>query len=547
MQKYRLRDFEFSISPTTWNIAQDLVQEAAVHGLREVEKHFWIAQVNTPEGAVEVEIMLTPQRVKAYTCECWSENRRLMCPHIAATLLKVRQFLQQNTAERQEKARSRRNNDTHRITVPDVLLHAELAELKDFVRSYARRDRDFSLALKTWFAGHLTGSTNPFALVLDAALPKNSGMQKTRESDYRRLRKTLDDLTQQMQSAVAEPNLPLALQIATAMLEKTNPMLLRSAEDRQQQFGQYGREALEQIGKMLSQSIPPEFKASIWQQLVSWLETGHLPAGQDNILLRIISEQVKENAVFADVQAVFDRFSPPIPDLILHTYLVALSVRKLPQALLPVMDSYAGTPGAIKSAIEMFLELGHHESAALLSDHFIGKSIFKPHQLREMEDLQLRIANQFNDPERRKLKSSSGDQWPAQLQALLEQLSHTGERSHIAIVLAAEQELEALARLLATNSDINAILPYEHLLSDDFLQEHYTRLLQQFLSDHFGLPASVQVRKNLAGLVKQKRNTLVQRIIDALCVSYPDRTGLKEELMEVFPNIFRHPAMFNLG
>ncbi|MGI9159769.1 MAG: hypothetical protein ACR2K1_08465, partial [Saprospiraceae bacterium] len=121
MNKYRLSDFEFYIDPSTWNSAQDLLQAGAIRSLREVEKHFWVAAADTPGGALEVEVIITPHRIKAYACECWSENRRLMCPHIAAVLLKVRQYLEQRQEERRKIREVRQEKALNRLTVPGEL------------------------------------------------------------------------------------------------------------------------------------------------------------------------------------------------------------------------------------------------------------------------------------------------------------------------------------------------------------------------------------------------------------------------------------------
>ena len=101
MQKLWLKNFEFQINPATWNAAQDLGQAGRVKNLREIEKHFWVALVEDGEFNLETEIIITPHKIKAFTCECWAEGRRLMCPHIAAALLKIRQFLAQKAEARQ--------------------------------------------------------------------------------------------------------------------------------------------------------------------------------------------------------------------------------------------------------------------------------------------------------------------------------------------------------------------------------------------------------------------------------------------------------------
>jgi hypothetical protein len=106
VQKLWLKNFEFQISPNTWNAAQDLVLAGGIRSLQEVEKHFWVATVVDGTLQYEVETIITPNKIKAFTCECWAEGRRLMCPHIAAALFKVRQFLEINRTKRARKCSS---------------------------------------------------------------------------------------------------------------------------------------------------------------------------------------------------------------------------------------------------------------------------------------------------------------------------------------------------------------------------------------------------------------------------------------------------------
>ena len=69
MQKLWLKDCEHHISAATWNTADELLQAGSVKALREVEKHFWVASVDAPDGIYEIEVMITPHKIKAFTCE----------------------------------------------------------------------------------------------------------------------------------------------------------------------------------------------------------------------------------------------------------------------------------------------------------------------------------------------------------------------------------------------------------------------------------------------------------------------------------------------
>ncbi|MBL7809430.1 MAG: hypothetical protein JNN28_16545, partial [Saprospiraceae bacterium] len=225
MQKLSLKDFEHSISPATWEAADDLVQAGAVKNLQEVERHFWVALVETDEGDYEAEVMITPLKIKAYACECFGEGRRLMCAHIAATLIRVRQFLEQRSDAKRLKAEQKTSSELTRFTVQTALENAEPEALQDFVRDYARQDKDFALALKTRFASLVTDSENPYALVLDSVLPKVGATGKFGEPEFRRLRKALDGLEEQLDRAVEQLDFRTMYLISTAIFTKTQHLL----------------------------------------------------------------------------------------------------------------------------------------------------------------------------------------------------------------------------------------------------------------------------------------------------------------------------------
>ncbi len=235
IKKLSLKDFEHNISAATWLAADELVQGGKVKMLREVEKHFWVALVEDGEASYETEQIITPHKIKAFTCECFTEGRSLMCPHVAATLIKVRQFLEQRAQEREirrDAAATAAAAEPSRLTVQDALENVPSEALEEFVREYARRDRDFALALKTYFAGTVTEAENPYALVLESVVPKNLPTKPFREPDFRRLRKTLDDLEMQMNDAILQHHHRTVFQLSSAILLKISPLLPKLEEPR---------------------------------------------------------------------------------------------------------------------------------------------------------------------------------------------------------------------------------------------------------------------------------------------------------------------------
>lgn len=551
MHKYRLKDFEFSINPNTWNSAQDLAQAGAVKALREVEKNFWVAAVDTPEGSREVEVIITPQKIKAYTCECWSEDRRFMCPHIAAVLLKIRQYLEHRQEERQKLRENRQDKASNRLTVQSVLEDVPREDLLEFVKNYARRDRDFSLALKTWFAGQLKGHQNPFVLILESAIPGTP----MRTNERRRLRKTLDDLIVQLETAVKEGYLQRVTQITVAIVEKIAPLRPKSVEWPESELLHYCHLALNALQNAAWYAGSPESQEALWQTLCRWVESAWFPQALNTDLIRLMYKYGSRPGRFEDIERMFDNAPSPVPDRLLQLYIAVLAGADRPEAVVKVLEHTASQPASLLDTIRLLQGL-HLDKAALAAAEFIAKHhTLHPTAKRELEDRILQLAERLSDRPQllfwlrkrfiesgsteifQRLKQASGTDWPSILSQLLQELQERGDRRRLAALFIAEKEFKALESLLQHCTDTDLLDLYAGALSDEFLYTRYKEVLSEYLHEHFGKPAAMYVRQTLGGLLKTGKNALVRRIIQDLTEQFSDRPSLPEELAELFPGM----------
>ncbi|MEZ4965365.1 MAG: hypothetical protein R2791_08985 [Saprospiraceae bacterium] len=557
MQKLWLKNFEHHISGTTWSTADDLVQAGSVKALREVEKHFWVALVEDEEGGpYEVEVMITPHKIKAFTCECWSAGRRLMCAHIAAALLKLRQFLEQKTEENKSKAEKQANAGLQRITVGNILDSATPEALSEFVQEYARRDRDFALALKTWFAGVVPGAENPFALVLDSVIPKNIQDKKMREPDLRRLRQTLDDLNRQLGGALEEHNYPAAFQIAGTILEKIPPLVSKLDDTRRQMLLEQCQSAFSQIEKFQDSQISPELRESAWGFIFDLVPGAHFPPEMHGDVLRFLVKEAAGEEKFGRISGMYDQTPTPVPDVVMFLFAGALARRGAHDAVIRILEEHISQPALLKEALVMLAYIGETESAFRAGEYFLDRVKFSLGQRREIERMLEEIARRDGDGARRirllwrqflrsldfeyfnEMKAVAGKDWPNELKRRLSELRRQGNDNVTAVVLAAEGEKDELARLLEKQNDLQQFQQYENLfLPEDrsFVRDRYIELLAGYLSQHFGRQASAFVRQQLAGLLQKNEPDTVLEIIRALVGRFSDRPSLPEELAELFP------------
>lgn len=558
--KYWLKDFEHNISPATWEAADRLCQSASVRNLREIEIHFWVARVDVDDDSFETEVIITPHKIKAYACECFTPGRHLMCVHIAASLLKIRQFLDHRAEERRVKAEAAQSNELSRITVQSVLEKATPADIDAFVRDYARRDRDFALALKTWFAGSVTAADNPYMLVLDSVFPKSTPLKGYKDPDFRRVRKALDGLEVQLNIAAAEGNFRGSFQIAVAILLKTLPVLEKLEGNRHEALLYFCQLALQKLTEISDRNLSVELRESAWDFIFDTGTKGYFPAEMNRKAILFLSGAAVNADKAERIRVLFDETPHPAPAFLLELYLASLAVRQMPKAVPKVLEDFLEMPEMIHSAILQLYYMKHWDAVLEAGSYFLTKAVFSPKNQREVEDVLLFVVEQLgngtmqvdllrqrfmksgNFEAFRKLKIAAGETWPQLREKMVEDLSAKGEINILAAALAAEGLLEELAQLLEKNGTITLLQRYESYFFDkklDFLRSQYVVLLSKHLDEHFGAPAAVFVRQSLSALVQKGQPELVYQIAKALIACFPERAALPEELAEMLPKAKR--------
>ena len=558
MQKYALKDFEFRINPATWHSADQLAQSGAVKGLGEVEKHFWTAFVEDEDDRYEVEVIITPHRIKAYTCECWGENRRLMCTHVVATLLKLRQYLDQRAENRQAASTAKTPKPLSRLTVSQVLETADSDALFECVRTYARQDRDFALSLKTWFAGGVNDAENPFSLILDSLLPKPGKTGTWREADLRRLRKTLDNLRAQLALAQTTDNRRLRYQIGAAILQKTLPLLAKSEARQQTSLTEYCVEAFETVRDLYQQpSLPPELSQAIWQLLSELGAQGQFPTELNRDALRFLGDVAASDPdKHRALQTMFDQTPFPAPAFLLQWFVYTLAKRNIPHTVQRVLEDYRHQPEHIKDTLVQLYYLNQGPAIFSAADAFLLEGIFNTTQKRDIEDILFLVAEKTGNNAYktryfqnkfiktglqewyRQLKDLSGKKWPAARGKLLTALREKGDIVTIATLYSAEGMLEPLRGLLESEANLSLLQACETVLLPEhkpFVQNQYVEILSAHLREHFGRPASAFVREKLAPLLQKNQQDLVVDIMRTLIATFADRPALADEFVELFP------------
>ncbi len=526
----------------------------AVRQLQEIERHFWVATIADGARQVEAEVIITPSKIKAFACECWPEGRRLMCPHIAAALVKIRQYLHQKAQEREAQTQAAEEARARRLSVDNILARAETADLAAFVRHYAERDATFSLALKAYFAGKVADSDEHYIAVLKSALPKDDKARQLRPTEMRRARLALDTLMAQ-----ANDEHPMAaFRISTAVLQQLAERTALAESPQRDEWLGYCRQALQRLTD--SEHLAPEQREQAQHLLMKVFTQGSYP--QELVLdtLRFLGRAARDESGYQHIRRQFDQAAYPIPTPVLLLFGAALAERRQPETLQRVLEAHLDEPERMAYILETLAQTGYHEATVSAGIMLLEKARLPLRQQLALESrliasaetvgdttrlaslLRRRFCRQGDAPTLTRLRQVSGTYWPAERERLLAELRERNAYDKAAIVLAEEKDLKALATLLRERADVNALQSYEDLFlpqHTDFVREIYAEALSRYLNEHFGKQSADHAREYLAALVQKGQQALAIQIAQTLVDRFPDRTYLPETLAEAFPKAQR--------
>ncbi|MCC7246546.1 MAG: hypothetical protein IT269_12765 [Saprospiraceae bacterium] len=556
IRKLLLEDFDLNLQASVRQQAEDL--QASVMQMRELEKHFWAATVETDAGHYDVEVVITPARIKEFSCTCFFSGRRSMCPHIAATLLKVRSFLEQKQTEKRilSTEKTQKEAASSHLTPKAIIQAASEQDLRDFLLEYARRDVDFALALKVRFARQMNTREQPWEKLLDTALPKHA--EKASPSDWKRFLNTANALQQHQAEAVKQTDWSEAVAINSALLSKLGELRWPQKSSGKQGIESLFQTALAQLTNLPDESLSPELREKVWQLIMSLGQEGKLAQSALTVVVPFMARKAQETHYFDAIKQSFQQSGDTSGSFAQTTLIAAMLGRNLPEAALKVWESQTPTltPQALADVILQWAAWLPGEAISRLLILALKQPDWTPRQKTQIENALLELAIKLNDTEAQatvfrrrfqetaqtswleRLRDVSGAQWPEVRHELIFVLEKMEDKAPLLSLYFYEKNIEKLIELLEQQNDLKLIQRIE----DDLLEfkpemvfKAYQRRLVDYLSDHFGAPSLAWVRLQLANLLHKGQMDMVISLMRFLVQHFPERQALASELLELFP------------
>ena len=561
---FSISDIEQQFSESLLLQAEMLLDQQAVENLFELEKHLWIAQVS----GQEVEMQISPSKVKALTCDCKTFQSKGGCAHVVAGLMALRRHLR--NSPKPTEARNSSNNRTkttpHKLTIPKILENVEREELLDFIRQYARTNRNFALALKARFAGNVLLSDDrlKYRQLLDSVI--SNARNKKDQLSYRATQKIIkiaqELIAQAEQAAVAgDPN--EALNILEALVEKIAPVIKKAAglEDKLENLME---QTFQKFDAILDQDIAPALKQRIWDFLTEeskksvYLHSFPCFLHIFKLLQRLAEERAQMVALRKLMDFMLHRKKlKPSFRAKLHVWTFELLQRENKSSEAEeYLILHLHEPEFLLFATHQAYNYGEYERAKFLAHQGL-QDIQQSYIKEELTEVLFQIAKKEEKPERihqyalqrflstkdkqyfEVLRETMPENWDDTLEevinALKKQPYSLKKRDVLAFIFETTGKTPELLEYIRELKSLDLLVRYDYLFKHqkDIIKELYLDMTLQYLRSHIGRKTSQKVRETLQHLYQSGNHELGNFLLDRFKQEFPERHTLMEEL-EVF-------------
>ncbi len=204
---YSLQNFEKQVSNPVLKRGKEYFESGAVTDLKEARAGLWQAEVEGTD-VYEVEIQLTNNSIKSYSCNCPFDGE--ICKHVTAVLFAIREekIMEIETPKP--------------LSFDNLLAKVTHKEYKEFVKSYASKNKDFKSAFELAFANkdENVDLGKKYLTALKRIIKKNSDRGFVGYHDARGLVGDIGTLLADVENLLEKQHFRDAFAISSAMLKE---------------------------------------------------------------------------------------------------------------------------------------------------------------------------------------------------------------------------------------------------------------------------------------------------------------------------------------
>lgn len=555
---FQIDHIELHIDDKFVELGEQLLQKQALTSLYESEKNLWLGNI-LDRNAFEVEIQMVSHRIKAITCDCQTFKDHQVCAHSTAVLLELRNRKKQALEKKEvPKKAARKSGST--LTINTILQNISKEQLEQFVKAFARQNRNFSVALKTKFAAsvEVEDSQLKYLQVLKGAISVNCNSKgEFSVKNMQQILKIAYQMIAQAEDMIALRNYTEGFSILEACLIRISPLLKYNPE--QEENENFVFRVLQISWDLYGKEIAPLLKGRIWsfyseESFKSFYFSEALNTHFFQFLLTITEEVEKVNQLTAYVDKQIGRTDLTIESTVsLVAFQLALYEKNgLEEEAKVLIERYIDQEAVLVMAVNDAVKKGKFERARQLSES--KQSRIRDVALKEkLDDLNLKIAvhqgvaseiQQFGEIRFFQTYDFSYyqllvDQSDAETvyQSILEKIKRQpysiAKRDAISKLHFETGNIDALLTYFETIRSLDLLKLYDAQLAKNHKKKIYTlykELITEYLNNHLGPKPAQRVRSIMQHLKTIGAHDLVDQLVSLFEVEYKNRRSLIEEI-----------------
>jgi len=521
---------------------EKLYDVGAVQDFHKPEKNLWTAMVYD-EIFFEVELFSPFAQRRKVSCECEYYKKEKACKHITAALFALRTQLKEE-AERKAERLKHKSRTGKKLNINTLLQELDKDDLINFIRGYARKDKNFNIALKAHFARRvdLVDNRAKFKGILDSIIkPITSPTARAKASDLKNFIAVSKELISQLEDALSLSEYTDAFYIVDAGISK--------AEYVRYHYDNYSDETLaisqryHELLVLLHQRVHADgLKANLLELILDVPQRSYYRHNtlQDHLYYLFIDKQSKNIDLLNQIKEICER-KLLVKRLDDHDRVTILSI-------LLILDYHVNKLKDISWLIDQYAQLSMNvvdrlvavEQAEVavklmkkMKTHFpkskeLKRKLIQVHlslnQIGELAKLLPKYVMQSDDTKMLfKLKDKiSIAQWTNVIDELIRHYKPLPKKKPIlASIYFNEQDYDSLITLMLDGLPLDLIMTYDHILIRDYKTDIitiYKKVLAEIIDGYLGEHAQISVRKamfHLEQLGARKIHSAVKTYLNA--------------------------------
>lgn len=523
---------EKTISEHHYTQGENLLDQGAVLELLEIENNLWSVMVKD-KGIIEVEILNPITKSQKSTCECYTYKEEKSCPHIAAALLHIRKI---QTEKEVEKNKSKRKK--YSFNTKSILDSIDETQLKSFVRSYAKKDKNFSTMLKATFTKSINLEDNyvKYHSILNSLIkPISTEKLKSNTADLRLALKVIDEFDAQIEDCLSINLYNDALTIIEATLPKLH-YLYRKYSFKPQITIDWIVRFHEYISFLYKENLAPKFKTQLDEIIFDLSTKSYFTQIEEAKSLYFILDKNKRKKVKTKLLEYYNQKhqAQHIPENEVATNSIFIISNDF--------DKINSNEDVIKRTADYLIKHGYNASAVSFIQYFLEtqgrnrkleKVLIEAYEnLGEIENLiklSIEIYVKYNDVNYYRLLKEKFQDWTKISNRIIQKIQELQPSTSFAASFYFNEQMEnQLLETLEKELDLNHIMKYDSFLyKSNFvaLERIYHKATAKYLDTHLGNVANHFIEEILTHLSNKKAFKMEISLRNFIATSYPHRSS----------------------